>query len=389
MNARWPTKPLGELVENGELPYGIVQPGNHIDSGVPIVRVKDLRSGRVNTTDPLRVDPSISERHQRTALRGGEVLISIVGTIGQSAVAPSSLAGWNVARAIAVVRPFNTPAKWVELCLQSPEAQDALFSRLNTTVQATLNLADLKRIPIPIPPAHERDAIIELMGALDDKMTSNHQAVLLTQELLKALHKQALTAGHPIAEPFFDVFDVDFGEAFKGDHFSEPRIGRPLIRIRDLKTSTPQVWTTEFRASEVIIHPGDVLVGMDAEFRATWWLGEPGLLNQRVCRVRGKQTGPAFVAESLRSPLREIENQKSGTTVIHLNKSDLVRSQVLVPPADLLAEFEEKSEPLVRSRVAIAVENRRLAHVRDQLLPLLMSGKVRVREAEKVVEGVV
>lgn len=389
MTNHWLTRPLGELVENGELSYGIVQPGSHAPSGVPIVRVKDLRPGRVNTRDPLRVDPSVSARHQRTVLRGGEVLVSIVGTVGQSAIAPSSLAGWNVARAIAVIRPQGVPAKWIELCLQSPEVRAKLTSRLNTTVQATLNLSDLKTVPIPLPPDRIRDAITEFVTAIDDKIATNDRIASLTQELLDALYRHAITAEAPLSRPFFEIFDVDFGEAFKGDNFSEPQIGRPLIRIRDLKTFAPQVWTTESSPNETMIQPGDVLVGMDAEFRATWWLGEPGLLNQRVCRVRGKYTGSAFVAEALRSPLRAIENEKSGTTVIHLNKSDLVRSRVLVPPVHLLTEFEEKGEPLVHSRVALAVENRRLAHVRDHLLPLLMSGKVRVREAEKIVEGVV
>lgn len=181
---------------------------------------------------------------------------------------------------------------------------------------------------------------------------------------------------------------VDFGEAFKGADFSEPGVGRPLIRIRDLKTFKSQIWTTEVRPSEVMVMPGDVVVGMDAEFRPTSWLGNPGLLNHRVCRVRGKYFGNAFAREVLKAPLIRVENFKSATTVIHLNKGDLERVKLLIPSSTALESFETTAEPLYTLRISLAVENRTLAATRDALLPQLMSGRLRVKDAQKLVEEV-
>ena len=365
MNAPWRSVPLSEVV--------LLQRGHDLPTS-------DRGAGDV----PIIGSFGVTGRHDTALYDGPGVAIGRSGAaIGTATYVTSPY--WPLNTCL-FVRDFkgNNP-HWIYYLLDSID-----FTSFNSgSAQPSLNRNFLRDFPVALPPLTGQQAIAEVLGALDDKIASNNRVTSVTQDLLSALHKHALSAGNPRVAPFFEVFNVDFGEAFKGDHFSEPQVGRPLIRIRDLKTFTPQVWTTESCPNEVIVQPGDVLVGMDAEFRATWWLGEPGLLNQRVCRVRGKHTGSAFVAESVRSPLRYIENEKSGTTVIHLNKSDLARSQVLVPPADLLAEFEEKGEPLVHSRVAIAVENRRLTHVRDQILPLLMSGKIRVREAEKVVEGVV
>ena len=98
----WGVAPLGSLVDSVRgISYGIVQPGQHRTDGVPIVRVSDLHDGRVDTTAPMRVDPVIEKRHSRTRLRGGEVLLSLVGSVGMCAVAPDELEGWNTARAVA------------------------------------------------------------------------------------------------------------------------------------------------------------------------------------------------------------------------------------------------------------------------------------------------
>jgi type I restriction enzyme, S subunit len=198
-----------------------------------------------------------------------------------------------------------------------------------------------------------------------------------------------LLEGDVEEHPLFDVVQIDFGEPFKGDFFNSDRVGRPLIRIRDLKTFDSQIWTTEYRSREVVVRPGDVLVGMDAEFRPTAWLGLPGVLNQRVCRVRGIAVGPAFVREALKQPLFEVERSKTGTTVIHLNKRDLEDVRIPVVHSDVLERFEFAAELLYQQRVACAREVHALRTLRDVLLPALMSGDLQIQDAEKLVEEAV
>jgi type I restriction enzyme S subunit len=291
---------------------------------------------------------------------------------------------WVIDTAYYLDLSAGVDARWAYYALQNTDI-DTVGS--GSAVPSTTR-EDFYALPLRLPKHGEQRAIAEVLGALDDKIAANEHAAVLAVSLIDALHRRALSAGPTSSLSLFDVFDVDFGEPFKGGEFCEPGTGRPLIRIRDLTTHEPQIWTMERRPGETVIQAGDVVVGMDAEFRASWWLGEPGLLNQRVCRVRGTSTGSAFAAESLRKPLGAIENEKAGTTVIHLNKSDLTRTKIDMPAPGALAEFEAKAEPLVQSRVATALENRQLAHTRDELLPLLMSGKLRVRDAEKVAEEV-
>ena len=84
--------------------YGIVQPGQPVFGGVPMLRVNNIRNRTVFRDDVVRVDPSIDSKHRRSRLRGGEVLLTLVGAnFGEAAVAPQEVTGWNVARAVAVI----------------------------------------------------------------------------------------------------------------------------------------------------------------------------------------------------------------------------------------------------------------------------------------------
>lgn len=250
------------------------------------------------------------------------------------------------------------------------------------SVQPMLNRNYIAQVKVAIPPVSEQQAIAEVLGALDDKIAANTALANTAEATIATSHAKALH-WDASERPLLDELVIEFGEPFGGAQFSEPGKGRPLIRIRDLKTFESQVWTTESRSKEVVVAPGDVLVGMDAEFRATPWLGESGVLNQRVLRASHPQHGRALVREALKRPLSEVEGEKSATTVIHLNKSDLARKTVLVPNSNALDEFEVVAEPLYESRIALAAENRTLAATRDALLPQLMSGKLRVRDAEE------
>ena len=198
MRPDWPLVELARLVEvERGISYGIVQPGAPVLQGVPIVRVADVKGGRIDTRSPLRVAKEIEASYSRTRLRGGELLITIVGSVGETAIVPDALAGWNVARAIAVLPvKKDIGAYWVQLALKAPTVRGLVNSRLNTTVQATLNLGDLAKLPMLLPPASERERIASILGALDDKIDLNRRM----NETLEAM-----------ARTIFKDWFVDFG----------------------------------------------------------------------------------------------------------------------------------------------------------------------------------
>ena len=185
----WDCKRLVDCTIDGNISYGIVQPGQHDESGVPIVRVNNLNGG-LNLSEVLKVSPEIESKYRRTRLKGGEVLLTLVGSTGQSLVAPDKLKDWNVPRAIAVIRASEeVGAEWINICLQSKEVKHFLDVRANTTVQKTLNLKDVRDIPILIPPKVVKEKIERVALSLVHKAQLNTQINQTLEQIAQALFK--------------------------------------------------------------------------------------------------------------------------------------------------------------------------------------------------------
>ena len=179
----------------------------------------------------------------------------------------------------------------------------------------------------------------------------------------------------------YDIANVVYGAAFKSALFNEEKVGYPLIRIRDLSTFSPQYWTNEAHPKRVFVHPGDVLAGMDAEFTPCLWQGEMAVLNQRVCLFEpaaNSGVSRSYLLMALNPLLTFIQNYASGTTVAHMGKSDLEALNVPIPARGDLERFNTIAEPLREQIVQNSTQNRKLAALRDALLPKLMSGEIDV-----------
>ncbi|MBE9239247.1 restriction endonuclease subunit S [Anabaena aphanizomenioides LEGE 00250] len=132
----WIIKTLDKYVQkNRGICYGIVQPGFHEENGIPIIRVNNLRDGRISSDDILKVSYEIESKYSRSRLQGNEILISLVGNVGEIVIVNPQYRGWNVARAVGVV-PLNDniDKKWLKYWLQSSQIQHYIKIHCNTEV---------------------------------------------------------------------------------------------------------------------------------------------------------------------------------------------------------------------------------------------------------------
>lgn len=379
---------FGELLAT-PMRSGFTIPAATRGEGVRMLNMGELfRHPRIPDVEMTRVAPPSAD-DERAYLAVGDLVFArrsltlegagkcaIVNAIAEPTTWESSIIRARVDRDLA-------SPEYLYYYFRSPAGRRQMETIVEQVAAAGIRVSELARLRVPTPALAEQQAIAEVLGALDDKIAANTVLAATADHFIALAFQRALDL-EATSAALLDEFDVQFGEPFGGDQFCAAGIGRPLIRIRDLKTFESQIWTTEQRARETVIHPGDVVVGMDAEFRATAWEGTPGLLNQRVCKFSHETFGNALIREAIKRPLAEVEGEKSATTVIHLNKSDLARKSAAIPIGNAALQFETVAEPLYRSRIAIAQENRTLAATRDALLPQLMSGKLRVRDVGKL-----
>lgn len=188
----------------------------------------------------------------------------------------------------------------------------------------------------------------------------------------------------------YDIADVRYGAPFASSKFNTVGDGLPLVRIRDLRDERPGVWTPEVHPKGYVIQPGDIIVGMDGEFRAYLWGGQPAWMNQRICAFHPRSPYcAAFVHNSITPHLAYVEATEVATTVIHLGKGDIDRFRVVAPSGEVAKEFERLCQPLYDKIVARKQQSRTLAQLRETLLPKLISGQLRVPDAESIVGAAV
>lgn len=382
---------LGDLLEPNGLSYGIVQPGSEDADGIPILRVKNLQSHGIQTDAVLRVSRDIEQQYRRTRLKGGEVLLSLVGSVGAVAIAPPSLAGWNVARAIAVIRIANGANHWVSYYLSSDIAQYYMHIWKTTTVQATLNLRDVRRLPIAIPSTPERDAMVALLGALDGKIAVNHRIVRDSDELrvLRVRHWERLNHGSVEDCPLSSFAAFVNGRAFTKDATGT---GRMVIRIAEINSGTGA--STVYNDIDVpdvhLARPGDVLFAWSGSLAVARWYRQEAIVNQHIFKVIPNDGVPSWlVYELIRRKLADFKGIAAGkaTTMGHIQRHHL-DELVLAPKRECIADLDAELRPLWDRALAAEQESLALAKLRDALLPRLMSGEVRVREAERIVGDV-
>ena len=249
----------------------------------------------------------------------------------------------------------------------------------------------MKNIVVSVPTDKEvQKKISSMLGSIDDKIEENERINNNLEQQMAALYKSWFVDYTPfdgikpetwIESDIYSISDIIYGAPFKSKLFNTEKIGKPIIRIRDLKEQTFVTYTTEEHPKGYSLKYGDIVVGMDGEFRPYIWGNEEAWLNQRVCVFNNKrQKGKAFLLYTLKPLLNHIEQTQVATTVIHIGKKDFDAFKLYLPDDKVLDEFDEITSPMIWQIVNNSLENKRLATLRDSLLPKLMSGEINVSE---------
>ena len=181
----------------------------------------------------------------------------------------------------------------------------------------------------------------------------------------------------------YSIANIIFGAPFASKQFNTEGEGKPIIRIRDLKDQHFETYTTEIHPKGYLLNAGDIVVGMDGEFRPYIWGNDEAWLNQRVCVFENKRlNGKAFLYCTIKPLLYRIEQIQVGTTVIHIGKKDFDAFEIILPSQEIMDRFDETTMPMFNQIVANCFETRKLTLLRDALLPKLMSGELDVSEIE-------
>ena len=362
-------------------------PGPHDPAGVPLIKAGDLAGNRIGGVPRFRISQAKHEEYRRTALEGGELLMTLVGDVGQCAVVPPSAAGWNAARAVAVMR-FQHPADagFVRLCLLSQPLRHLIDAWSNTTVQATLNLREIRDLPLPWPPPGQRRALTDTLQALDDKIASSRRLSDVIPRLIASVVAETLLESS-VSIPVADLAAFVNGGAFtKG----ATGTGRMVIRIAELNggPGASTVYTELDVPEDKVARRGDLLMSWSGSLDVYRWDMDEAIINQHIFKVIPRGYPPWLVFERLKSvmPVFQAIAKDKATTMGHIQRGHLASTTVPVPIDSAVARLDRMLEPMWQRLLISDREAQTLTSIRDLLLPELLSGRMQVPEAREAAE---
>jgi type I restriction enzyme, S subunit len=257
-----------------------------------------------------------------------------------------------------------------------------------TDMAPYLSLRDQLRMRIDLPDSATQLAVAEVLGALDDKVTANATITAVTDALSATYYQVAVAAEPTASAPLSSLAEFVNGRAFTKDATGT---GRVVVRIAELNSGigASTVYNDLEVADRHLARPGDLLFAWSGSLTVHRWYRPGAIINQHIFKVLPKNVPMWVVRGALGHKLAEFKAiaADKATTMGHIQRHHL-DEPVAVLSHEEIARMNELMSSLWDRALAAEQESLRLIETRDTLLPLLMSGKVRVKDARLAAEKV-
>lgn len=380
-------KELQTLVKR-KIGYGIVQPGPSVQRGVPIIKVNNIISGLYDTEYLDKTTVENDAKYQRTKLKGGELIVTVVGTCGKTAIVPPHFAGCNLVRATCLIDiEDETICRWIKYYIDSPQGQAYINRNLNTTVQATLNVKNLNEMPIPFYSKEYTSNVVKILSSLDRKIELNNKINADLEEMAQAIFKNWFVDFEPFKDGKF--VDSELGmipEGWKVGLLGELcnfKRGKNLLTKNAIDEGVPVVaGGLEPSCYHNIANTGAPVItvsgsGANAGFMRMYhvpvWASDCSFIDISCENFY-------FVYCFLKVNSKLLKHAQTGAVQPHVKPSDIHDFELVIPDEESIYDFQDKVKPFFDRIASLQKENSRLSSLRDTLLPRLMSGELEVPE---------
>ncbi len=236
-----------------------------------------------------------------------------------------------------------------------------------------------------LAPLEEQKAIASVLSSLDDKIDLLHRQNIILERMAETLFRQWFVedAQEDWGEvPLSSIATFLNGLACQKFPPTDAINKLPVLKIKELSSgiSENSDWATSNVKPEYIVENGDVIFAWSASLMVKVWDGEQCVLNQHLFKVTSQEFPKWFYLNWCKHHLDEFISISSShaTTMGHIKRGDLDTAMVKVPKPHELELMTEQMTPLLEKQITNAKQIKTLEKLRDNLLPKLMSGEVRV-----------
>lgn len=376
--------------------------------GPYFLNISSLKSGRLDLSESDHVsDEDFGKWTRRVTPRFGDLLFSYETRLGEAALMPEGIRAC-LGRRMALLRPDPSviDSRFLLYLYLSPKFQQTIAERaIHGATVPRIGLATMNSWTVHIPEIEEQRAIAEVLGALDDKIAVDDKIASTAIELGDAFFVQEFASARSPVATIGEIADhsvIEFSDGYRTKRSEHGRPGLRILRAGDVRNSYIYPAGDDYvaigfldkigrKASE----PGDIVLTTKGTVGRVAVVAEDierVVYSPQVCFFRvidASKIDRSYLAAWFGSA--DLQNQASTL----MFKSDMapyislrdIRSLVLpLPPIEVQRRHGDFQRRLQATFAANRLERAALAATRDELLPLLMSGKVRVGEAKSVVK---
>ncbi|MCT2188623.1 restriction endonuclease subunit S [Corynebacterium kefirresidentii] len=378
------TAKLANIADIQTGPFGSqLHKEDYVDAGTPIVTVEHLGRRKLSNKNVPFVSESDAHRLSKYSLEQGDIVFSRVGSVDRCSQVSENEAGWLFSGRCLRVRPNDSmiDPDYLYYFLTLPKTQEFIRAIAVGATMPSINTSLLGEVDIDLPPLSEQVGIAKGLGALDDKIAANSRIIKIATHLNINLVEKAVTKE---LEHLQNLADITMGSSPKGEFLNEEGIGEPFFQgVRDFGELFPSERVFAEKAVRTA-QEGDILFAVRAPIGEVNIAERPCVIGRGIAAIRGKQSHLGLFYLLKGHPELWETYKSSGTVFAGINKSDL--HNAVIPVLRDSEKLEQQLTPIHERAMHALRESQALARTRDELLPLLMSGRITVGEAEEAAD---
>ena len=408
------------------------------DFGIPLITAKVVKSGHIGKLDEFIPEEDYETWMKRGYPEIGDVVLTTEAPLGE--VAQIKFLPVALAQRIVTLRGKQgvLDSGYLLYLMQSQEMQEKLLSRSSGTTVIGIKQSELRKIEVALPSVSEQRAIAHILGTLDDKIELNRRQSETLQEMARALFKAWFVDFEPVRAKMsgrwqrgqtlpglpahlWDLFPDRLVETEHGEVPFGWRIGRfsdavEIIGGGTPKTSVGEYWGGEIpwfsvvdtpAASDVfvvcteksitraglressarMVDKGTTIISARGTVGNLAIAGREMTFNQSCYALRGKNgVGDYFVFLAARGMVERLNAMAHGSVFSTITRQTFDAVHVVLPHENILHAFEKNVAAFFDATLGNVNNSHTLAALRDTLLPQLLSGALRVPDAEKFLQ---
>ncbi|HWO02652.1 MAG TPA: restriction endonuclease subunit S, partial [Blastocatellia bacterium] len=392
---------------------------------------QNIGDNRIVENGIARITPTNAKRLSRYLVREGDIIYSRRGDVERRALVRKPEDGWLCGTGCLRIRfgGKSVDPKYASFYLGHPSVREWMVRHAHGATMPNLNTSILAACPFVVPPLLEQRAIAQILGVLDDKIELNRRMNETLEAMARALFKSWFVDFDPVRakaegrdpglpKPLADAFPDSFEDSEMGEIPNGWEVG-PLA---DVATLNPESWSKDTRPATInyvdlsntkwgriesvtthtrqdapsraqrVLRSGDTIIGtvrpgngsyaFVTEERLT---GSTGFAALRPQRQEYREY--VYLAATTAENIEELAHLADGAAYPAVRPEVVAATVSVRPPDFVLKNFAKAAAPPLLKIAASERESRTLAHLRDTLLPKLISGELRMKHAERFLEA--